>query len=299
MNFSKIVGTKLASLFLIFMLLLSGCATREPKQNNLSNNVGTNRESASNLRKVSYKQESEEGGNWLNNVYYKDAGSKSGEELKRTLHQIISKQDNISYEEAYGALDETDQDQNNQNNVILFYTGRSESKSRKGGERDDWNREHVWAQSHFKNNVIKSDLHNLKPADVSVNGTRGNLDFDTECDQPRRGQSACTKDQEAPDTYYDQNSWEPRDEIKGDVARILFYMAVRYEGEDGKPNLELLDKVGTSAPYHGKLSTLLKWHKEDPVDDFERRRNNIIYEKYQHNRNPFIDHPEWVESIWR
>jgi len=294
MNFSKFIGIQPASLFLIFMLLLSGCATQESKQNNLSNNIETNREPASNLRNVSYKPESEEGVNWLNDVYYKDAKGKSGEELKRTLHQIISKQDNISYDEAYDALEETDQDPNNHDNVLLFYAGRSESKSRRGGGDDDWNREHVWAQSHFKNNIIKSDLHNLKPEDVDVNGRRANRDFDIECDQ-----STCKKDEEAPDTIYDQNSWEPRDEIKGDVARILFYMAVRYQGGDGKPDLELVDKAGTSFPYHGKLSTLLKWHREDPVDDFESRRNNVIYEKYQHNRNPFIDHPEWVESIWR
>lgn len=299
MNFTKFFGAQSTSLFLIFMLLLSGCATQESKQSNLANNVETNREPASNLRNVSYKPESEQGANWLNDVYYKDVKGKSGEELKRTLNQIISKQDNISYGEAYSALEQTDQDPNNQGNVILFYTGRSESKGRKGSGKDDWNREHVWAQSHFKNNVIKSDLHNLKPTDVSVNGTRANLDFDIECDQPRRGQSTCTKDKEAPDTFYDQNSWKPRDEVKGDVARILFYMAVRYQGKDGKPDLELVDKAGTSFPYHGKLSTLLKWHREDPVDDFERRRNNVIYENYQHNRNPFIDHPEWVESIWR
>jgi len=301
MNLSKLISMQITSLFFIFMLLLSGCTTQESKQNNLSNDAEVNREPMSNLRDVSFKPENEDGSNGnLNEAYYKGTNGKSREELKRTLHQIISKQDNISYGEAYYALDETDQDPNNHNNVMLFYTGRSESKSRKGGGKDDWNREHVWAQSHFNyNNTIKSDLHNLKPTDVSVNGRRGNLDFDIECDQPHKKKSGCTPEGEAPDTFYDGNSWEPRDEIKGDVARILFYMAVRYEGEDGKPNLELVDKAGTSAPYQGKLSTLLKWHREDPVDDFERRRNNVIYEKYQHNRNPFIDHPEWVELIWK
>lgn len=76
-------------------------------------------------------------------------------------------------------------------------------------------------------------------------------------------------------------------------------MDVRYEGDSGEPDLELNNQVNNgSAPYHGKLSVLLEWHEEDPVDDLERRRNEIIYTDYQHNRNPFIDHPEWVAEIW-
>ena len=91
--------------------------------------------------------------------------------------------------------------------------------------------------------------------------------------------------------------------MKGDVARMLFYMAVRYEGDNGEPDLELVDEVNTydlneaGKGYHGKLSILLEWHKEDPVDSFEINRNNIIY-NYQENRNPFIDHPEYVDMIW-
>ncbi len=80
---------------------------------------------------------------------------------------------------------------------------------------------------------------------------------------------------------------------------MLFYMAVRYEGTDSYPDLELNDQVNNgSAPYHGKLSVLLEWHEADPVDDFERHRNEVIYSQFQHNRNPFIDHPEWVAEIW-
>ena len=74
-------------------------------------------------------------------------------------------------------------------------------------------------------------------------------------------------------------------------------MATRYEAGD-KVDLELNDKVNNgTAPYHGKLSVLLQWHKQDPVDEYEKQRNEKIYE-IQGNRNPFIDHPEWVEKIW-
>lgn len=80
---------------------------------------------------------------------------------------------------------------------------------------------------------------------------------------------------------------------------MMFYMVVRYEGP--AYDLELVDYVvpnNNKLPILGKLSTLIQWHKSDPVDDRERRRNQIIFEQYQGNRNPFIDHPEFVALIW-
>lgn len=224
--------------------------------------------------------------------YYDDANGKSGEELKSALHNIIDDHTEISYSNVWDALRETDEDPSNPNNVLLLYTGRSQGKNENGGNADDWNREHVWAKSHgdFGTSMGPgTDLHHLRPTDASVNSSRSNLDFD----------EGGTEHEEAAGNYYDSDSWEPRDSVKGDVARMLFYMDVRYEGDSGELDLELNNQVNNgSAPYHGKLSVLLEWHEEDPVDDFERRRNDIIYNDYQHNRNPFIDHPEWVAEIW-
>jgi hypothetical protein len=124
---------------------------------------------------------------------------------------------------------------------------------------------------------------------VQVNGKRGHLDFD-EGGSPVSGASQCK---------IDNDSFEPRDAVKGDVARMIFYMATRYDGDNGEPDLEVVDHVNTyPKPEMGKLSVLLKWNIQDPPDDFEKHRNNIIYSNYQHNRNPFIDHPEYVTSIW-
>ena len=224
--------------------------------------------------------------------YYENAQGKTGSSLKTALHNIIDDHTEISYSNVWEALRNTDEDPTNQNNVILLYTGRSQSKTSNGTSNDSWNREHVWAKSHgdFGTSMgAGTDLHHLRPTDVTVNSARGNKDFD----------NGGTAQNEAPDTYADSDSWEPRDEVKGDVARMIFYMAVRYEGDNGELDLEVAETVNNgSAPLHGKLSTLLQWHKQDPVDDFERNRNEVIYQDYQHNRNPFIDHPEWIEAIW-
>ncbi|MGA5689731.1 endonuclease [Cytobacillus pseudoceanisediminis] len=224
--------------------------------------------------------------------YYDAANGKTGEALKTSLHTIIDDHTEISYSNVWEALRETDEDPANPNNVILLYTGRSQGKFTNGSGVNDWNREHVWAKSHGDFGTAMgagTDLHHLRPTDASVNSSRGNLDFD----------DGGTQHSEALGNYYDSDSWEPRDAVKGDVARMLFYMAVRYEGDSGEVDLELNNLVNNgSAPYHGKMSVLLEWHKEDPVDDNERRRNEIIYSDYQHNRNPFIDHPEWASAIW-
>lgn len=223
--------------------------------------------------------------------YYKNAIGKEGQALKDALHEIISNHRQLSYAEVWDALKETDKDPINPDNVILFYSGESRSKDRNGGNVGDWNREHVWAKSHGDFGTSKgpgTDIHHLRPTDVQVNSSRGNLDFDYG-GSAVKGCDGC---------FRTANSWEPPDQVKGDVARMLFYMATRYEAGD-RVDLELNELLNNgSNPYHGKLSVLLEWHEMDPVDAFEMNRNNVI-EQWQGNRNPFIDHPEWVKSIWK
>ncbi|GAA3854344.1 hypothetical protein GCM10022243_19840 [Saccharothrix violaceirubra] len=232
------------------------------------------------------------GGGGYDDTYYRTALGKSGPALKSALNVIIRTNTKISYDAVWNALKVTDQDPGNPANVILLYSGRSQSKSTNGGGVNDWNREHVWAKSHGDFGTATgpgTDLHHLRPEDVSVNSERGNKDFDN-------GGSAVA---EAPGNRTDADSWEPRDAAKGDVARMIFYMAVRYEGNDGYVDLELNDSVSNgSAPYLGRRSVLLQWNLQDPPDAFERDRNQKIYDQFQHNRNPFVDHPEWATSIW-
>lgn len=225
--------------------------------------------------------------------YYQDAIGKTGPELEAALHGIISRDvTTLSYSQVWDALQVTDQDPNNTANVVLLYSGRSQSKDDHGGDADQWNREHVWAKSHGDFGTEPgpgTDVHHLRPTDVTVNADRGSKDFDL----------GGTENAEAPGNFTDDDSWEPRDQVKGDVARMILYMSVRYEGGDGFADLEVNDRVGNgSAPNIGKLSVLKQWHEQDPPDAFEQHRNEVIYTDLQHNRNPFIDHPEWVEDIW-
>ncbi|MFE0948631.1 endonuclease I family protein [Streptomyces mutabilis] len=225
-------------------------------------------------------------------TYYKDAVGKTGDSLKSSLHTIISDQTKLSYSAVWDALKVTDQDPADSGNVILLYSGISRGKSLNGGDTGDWNREHVWAKSHGDFGTSTgpgTDIHHLRPEDVRVNSVRGNKDFDN-------GGSGFT---DSGGSLTDSDSFEPRDAVKGDVARMIFYMAVRYEGGDGWADLEVNGSVDNgSSPYIGKLDVLKQWNDEDPPDAFEQRRNQVIYDDYQHNRNPFVDHPEWVEAIW-
>ncbi len=228
--------------------------------------------------------------------YYNGTENLSGEELKTALHEIIKGHVDFSYSDAKYIMNYADQDPDNSDNIILFYTRRSQSNSSWGSGDDDANREHVWAKSHGDFADIRpmdGDAFNLHPADASVNSARLHYDFDS---VPR---DLGTYIEEAEAYVYGTNyQFEPADISKGRVARTIFYMATRYEGTDGEMDLEVVDALNTSsAAEHGKLSTLLKWNNQFPPDEFERRRNERVYES-QRNRNPFIDNPEFANLIW-
>ena len=234
--------------------------------------------------------------------YYNTAQGKSGTQLKAALNDIISGHTEYSYSALWDILQVTDRDPNNSNNVIGLYSGFSMNGPATYANGSGWNREHVWAKSHGDfgtTNGPGTDLHHLRAEDVSTNSARNNRSFDEATTRYVDGSGTY---QGSTDSYTSSSAWvwEPRDAVKGDVARMIFYMAVRYEGEGGEPDLELTEEIMSSTdkrPLHGRLSTLLAWHAQDPVSSEEMNRNNIVY-SYQNNRNPFIDHPEYVSSIW-
>ena len=231
--------------------------------------------------------------------YYKKLNGDLDKNFKYKLHTLIESTHTkkLKYSDVWGGLEKADADPNNPGSVICIYTGKSLSKrTGSSGGKDTWNREHVWAKSHGFNNqsyTAYSDIHHLHACEQGINSTRGNKFFG-----------------EVPGGSKDDygNRWnstlfEPRDEAKGDVARSLFYMVVRYENEKCSCNLDLeLVPKDTATSNNGKgqmgnLLTLLKWHYEDPVSSDEIRRNNTVY-GIQGNRNPFIDHPEFVSYLY-
>jgi len=227
-------------------------------------------------------------------TYYNNAEGKNGDELKQALHSIISGHVDYSYSNAKYLLNYCDADPENPDNVILLYTQKSRANDQYGTGGDYINREHIWAKSHGNFGDIRpmdSDIHNLHPADASVNVLRSNRDFD-------KVSPNGTEVSEAPGTWYNSDAWEPSDAAKGQVARAILYMDVRYEGTDGEMNLTAVDGTGTyPRAEHGNLSALLEWNREFPPTDFERRRNERVF-NMQLNRNPFVDHPEYADLIW-
>lgn len=201
------------------------------------------------------------------NPYYRAANGKSGTELKYALRQIISV---VKHKETYNDLKEdlpyTDEDPERPGYMKLIYSdysvrGRWDSAT-------TWNREHVWPQSKgwFSTSGAGADLHHLRPEDPKVNSRRGNKPYS----EDGRG-----------------GSFVPPVRVRGDLARIIFYLLTRYSESDSY-------KITNVAQSYDML---LRWNRMDPVDDFERQRNDRSYE-IQGNRNPYIDHPEAVDMIW-
>ncbi len=143
------------------------------------------------------------------------------------------------------------------------------------------NAEHMWPQSRFSRNfpkkMQKADLHSLYPAKSKVNGMRGNLPF---AEVSRVKKDICDNTKLGYTNRDTRTYFEPAPSVRGDIARALFYFSIRYKIS--------IDKV--------QESYFRKWHIEDPVSALEISKNQKVYEA-QKNRNPFVDHPEWVEFI--
>ena len=169
-------------------------------------------------------------------------------------------------------------------------------------EGEFYNREHIIPQSVFdSNDPMKGDAHFVVPSDKYVNAQRGNLPFGkvqtanyTSTNGSKRGNNLNS----GYSAGYSSEVFEPIDEFKGDIARMYFYFVTRYEvGLTGFNPYEMFDGSTNQALTQTFLNILYAWHIQDPVSQRERDRNNAIFIE-QNNRNPFIDHPEYVQSIW-
>ncbi len=272
--------------------------------------------------------------------YYNSADPTNAQTLRDSLHEIIddhcsfnysgpssgntaSCTDNSVSEDTWSILSKADEDPEVPGQVWMIY--KNNNYTYQGGGQQAYNREHTWPQSYGfstgdlgSNNTARTDAHHLMMSDVGYNSDRGNLYFD-DCDAQCNERTTDTHENPntpTPDTigggsgtypgnsnWFDGNSYEVWNFRKGDIARAMFYLDVRYSGDTaGEVDLQLVERadvnmIQTGSPFMGILEVLLEWHESDPVDDIERNRNNHIFTK-QLNRNPFIDHPEWVECIF-
>jgi endonuclease I len=238
--------------------------------------------------------------------YYSTATGKTGAELKTALYNIIKGHTVISYDGLINAYKTTDQ---KPDGTIwdmysnCTYTIGTKQCGNYSKECDCYNREHSFPQSWFSSSSpMVSEMFHIYPTDGKVNGMRSNYPYGTVA-SPTYTSGNGSKLGPCSFPGYTGIVFEPIDEYKGDFARSYFYMATRYENliagwqSNGNAN-EILN--GTSFPCFDQwfINLLFTWNTADPVSKKEIDRNNEIYNQYQHNRNPFIDHPEYANLIW-
>ena len=238
--------------------------------------------------------------------YYHSAEGLTGNQLKSALHNIIKDHSSISYAQIWNAFWSTDNkgngivwdmysDRPNGNPPYTFHLGNDQCGNY-SGEGDCYNREHSWPQSWFNDQTTpRTDLHHIFPTDGYVNNRRSNYPFGEVRSASWTSQNG-SKLGTSKTPGYSGTVFEPIDEYKGDFARALFYMSVRYYGEDS--GWKSSDMTNKSELKSWAIDMLLRWNELDPVSQKEIDRNNTIYNDYQHNRNPFIDNPDYANMIW-
>ena len=235
--------------------------------------------------------------------YYNDVNiNLTGLSLKNELADKVTESHTnfLFYSQIWEASKITDINPDNNQEVILIYgwengsdsnlkNDRSRNKDENGGSPGNWNREHVYSQSlgipTLGETGPGSDAHHLRPADKDWNSTRNNRKF--------------TNGSGISSGIQANGGWYPGDEWKGDVARMMMYMYLRYGDRCLPSNIGFGDNTATP---DDMIDLFLEWNAEDPVSDFETQRNtyheNTNNENAQGNRNPFIDNPILATRIW-
>ncbi len=260
--------------------------------------------------------------------YYDGTSGLTGYELKSKIHEIISaKTITWHYGDLPSFYNQTDIDRyydydvsndsilldmysNNPTGTTAYHYTKGNLISSAGAEGLGYNREHMMPQSSFNSNYpMYSDLFFVIPTDARINQLRSNYPYGiagTPNHYTFTNGSKISKNG-TPNSGYTGRVYEPHAEFKGDIARSLLYYVVRYEGKLNSFNFyngtspandtSPLDGTEEKAYEDWFLAMLLQWHYNDPVSQKEIDRNNAVF-SIQKNRNPFIDYPDWVNSIW-
>lgn len=266
------------------------------------------------------------GGGGIPSGYYAGVTPTSASALRSSLHPVIDDHTKIPYTasttDSWDVLEFADEDPLDTGRILDIYKNVSYAKA--GGGNNFYNREHTWPKSlgfptDGPSNYPYTDLHMLMLSEINYNAARGNLPFGNctaSCTefptQAYAGAGGGSGSFPGNSNWSNGSIWQVWRKLKGNVARAMFYMDLRYEGGvhggsgTAEPDLRLTDNLSlvtassgnASVAYMGSLSVLLQWHVEDPVDESERLRNDAVY-SYQGNRNPFVDRPEWVACVYQ
>ncbi|HHF3024850.1 TPA: endonuclease [Vibrio diabolicus] len=251
--------------------------------------------------------------------YYQAASGKTGYALKTALFNIINNHTSRGYSAVWTLVKDADIDRyyENDGSILDMYSEKpagtdaisftkvTDQCGQYRQEGDCYNREHSFPKSWFGGKVepMNSDGHHLFATDGYVNAKRSNWPFGEVATATYVSSNGSKLGQASTSLGYSGTVFEPIDEFKGDFARAYFYMATRYENvvgnwEGNSSNADaVLDGSSSTVFEPWMLNMLKRWHKNDPVSEKEQNRNQQVFE-FQGNRNPFVDHPEFVEQIW-
>lgn len=238
--------------------------------------------------------------------YYLPAYAKQGQNLLVALHNIIKDHYVVPTASISSLIQRTDSKANGKVWDIYGYVpnGPQNYEYTFGTmacgtpivESDCYDLEYVWPKNWFANMPTPSnDLFNIYPADGVVKNNRALFPYGTAMTTTYLSLNG-SKLGMSSDIGYTGTVFEPINDIKGDIARTFFYMATRYYSEDIIWSSSSATNKSTILPW--QMSVLLSWNHSDPVSDKERDRNDTIFYKLQGNRNPFIDRPQFADTIW-
>lgn len=259
----------------------------------------------SNIEKVAVSN----GNNSVDNTtadYYAGAYKIYGTPLRLALHNIIKGHTSLGYDGLYNAYPTTDAKPNNKvwdmysdvpNGTPQYtYTHGSKKCGNYSGEGDCYNREHSWCDSWLgATNPARADLFHVYPTDGYVNNRRSNYPFGV-VGSATYTSSNGSKVGNCVYPGYSGTVFEPINEYKGDFARSAMYMSVRYYLEDGGFSTSPGTNKSNLLDWYANL--MFDWSVQDTVSTKEINRNSAVF-TFQHNRNPFIDHPEFAAEIWK
>lgn len=246
-------------------------------------------------------------------TYYEDITAASGVELLGELHDLLATTHRTytSYADCKNPVYVANTDSDYNGEVMEFYSQASIDASWGGGKQGTWNREHVWCKS-LSNGVWDesyggSDMHHIRPVESGLNSARNNSPYgEVSSSANALYYEDSNNNPVALGGHKENDVFEPLDNVKGDVARIIFYLYTHYNdysnvggttnGSGGKFG-DLDFSLIVDGSEEQAIETLLAWNELDPVSQQEEDRNEAVA-SYQGNRNPFIDHPEYADYIW-